>query len=273
MLPSNTDYMFSHYQFLLRPGTVAERKPNDERHYLDTVIRAAAAPVPTMGARDWYESLLDDGPGQNDPLFDWLATTADMEQMRWFLGQEAAGEAGFGDLVALASIGMPDRVKLEMARNYWDEMGRGKADGMHDRLLRSVAEYLRVEEVVPPAKVRPEPKLLANVMAGFAFSRRHAFYAVGALGVVEMTAPGRVAKVAQGLERLGVPGSVRQYFDLHAVLDVKHSREWNAEVIDTLTPGELREAAEGAYVRLWAGARCFAAYRMYLGVGLPEYVV
>ena len=52
--------------------------------------------------------------------------------MRWFLTQEAAGEAGFDDLVAMTQVKLPARAKLELARNYWDEMGRG-ARGRHAR--------------------------------------------------------------------------------------------------------------------------------------------
>ncbi|MCA8887010.1 MAG: iron-containing redox enzyme family protein, partial [Hyphomonadaceae bacterium] len=51
--------------------------------------------------------------------------------MRWFVEQEAAGEAGFDDLVAMSQVKMPAPAKLELARNYWDEMGRGNAKGMH----------------------------------------------------------------------------------------------------------------------------------------------
>ena len=124
----------------------------------------------------------------------------------------------------------------------------------------------------PPDAVLTEPKQLANLMTGLAMNRRYSFLSVGALGVVEMTAPGRVAKVAAGLKRLGVPADAYQYFTLHAALDVKHSREWNVEVMCSLTPGQLEQAAEGAYLRLWCGAACFAAYRRHFGLG-PEYSI
>ena len=72
-----------------------------------------------------------DGPGQGDRLFDWLATAATLDDMKWFLTQEAAGEAGFDDLVAYSQIKVPvAQAKLELARNYWDEMGRGNEGGM-----------------------------------------------------------------------------------------------------------------------------------------------
>lgn len=48
----------------------------------------------------WFEALKDHGPGQWDPLFDWIEGSASLGDIKWFLTQEAAGEAGFEDLVA-----------------------------------------------------------------------------------------------------------------------------------------------------------------------------
>jgi hypothetical protein len=79
-----------------------------------------------------------------------------------------------------------------------------------------------------------------------------------------MTAPGRVAHVDAGLARLGVGAGARRYFSLHAVVDLRHSAAWNAEVIRPLVAADPRAAraiAEGALMRLTAGARCFARYR------------
>ena len=56
--------------------------------------RAAAAPEAAHAFMDWFSDLRASGPGQGDALFSWLASTADMEQMRWFLAQEVVGEAG-----------------------------------------------------------------------------------------------------------------------------------------------------------------------------------
>src|SRR3546814_14029908 len=75
------------------------------------------------------EGLRETGPGQGDPLFPWLASHASKEELRWFFEQEAAGEAGFDDLVAMTQVKMPVQAKLELARNYWDEMGRGNRKG------------------------------------------------------------------------------------------------------------------------------------------------
>jgi hypothetical protein len=37
----------------------------------------------------------------------------------------ALGEAGYEDLLAMTQVKMSVKAKLEMARNFWDEMGRG----------------------------------------------------------------------------------------------------------------------------------------------------
>lgn len=229
--------------------------------------RAATAPTDPRRFAMWFERLKEEGPGQNDPLFNWLARTCSLDQMKWFLTQEVAGEAGFEDLTALTQIQLPTRPKLELARNYWDEMGRGNAKGMHGPLLHSLAVHLGLrpdaEETVSEALA------LANTMAGLASNRCYAYHSIGALGVIEMTAPGRSAATAAGLKRLGVGAKPRMYFALHAVLDVKHSQAWNAEAIRPLVDEDPRRAiaiAEGALMRLECGARCFERYRSHFGL-------
>jgi len=213
----------------------------------------------------WFESLKATGPGQGDPLFPWLAETASREQLIWFFEQEAAGEAGFDDLVAMTQVKLPVQAKLELARNYWDEMGRGNVRGMHGPMLDALVETLAVEPAIETTVW--ESLALANAMTAMATSRRYAWHSVGALGAIELTAPGRSACVAKGLRRIGLSDRERRYFDLHAVLDVKHSADWNREALRPLVGEDPRRAiaiAEGALIRLRCGARCFDRYRAHL---------
>lgn len=230
-------------------------------------IAPMVADVPTDvdGFIAWFEALKENGAGQNDPLFDWMAEEADLEDLKWFLTQEAAGEAGFDDLVALTQVKLPDVPKLELARNYWDEMGRGNIGGMHGPMLNRTVEGLELKPTIDGTAW--QSLALANTMTAFATTRRYTYHSVGALGVVELTAPGRVAKVAAGLKRLGCEPKVRKYFDLHAILDVKHSEDWNRECLRPLVeadPSCAKYLAEGAVMRLVCGERCFDAYRSHL---------
>jgi hypothetical protein len=254
------------------PGTqmLDERMRRQEAGFLDSLraevaAEAARAPSDPDGFLDWFERLREVGPGQGDPLFPWLAESADREQMRWFLGQEAAGEAGFEDLLAMTQVRMPARAKLEFARNYWDEMGRGNPKGMHGPMLGLLIDRLALDSSIEGTVW--ESLALANAMTAMATTRRYAWHSVGALGVVELTAPGRSAATAAGLRRLGFSPAERRYFDLHAVLDVKHSEAWNREALRPLVEEDPRRAAamaEGALIRLTCGARCFERYRAEL---------
>src|SRR3546814_2629300 len=67
---------------------------------------AALAPTEAGDFLAWFEGLRETGPGQGDPLFPWLASHASKEELRWFFEQEAAGEAGFDDLVAMTQVKM-----------------------------------------------------------------------------------------------------------------------------------------------------------------------
>lgn len=245
-------------EMILLEGGFVERMRADAAPWLQNL------PQDVDGFVAWFENLQGSGPGENDPLFPWLAESASLEEMRWFLLQEVAGEAGFEDLVAYAQVKMPTRPKLELARNYWDEMGRGAEGGMHGPMLERLAKAL---DLAPTIEGTVWPSLaLGNTLVAFSTTRRYAFHALGALGAVELTAPWRAGHVAAGLKRLGV-GAERKYFALHATLDVEHSRTWNEEVLRPLAAGRpevIRSLAEGAVMRLRAGERCFRAYREHL---------
>jgi hypothetical protein len=229
--------------------------------------RAAQAPQDVDGFIAWFEDLKATGPGQNDPLFPWLAEEAGVDDFRYFLGQEAAGEAGFDDLTAMTQVKVPAAAKMELANNYWDEMGRGNPKGVHGPMLDGLIEQLELKAEIDDTVW--ESLALANAMTAMATNRRYAWHSVGALGVIELTAPDRSRATADGLKRLGFDGKARRYFELHAVLDVKHSRDWNEKVLTPLVaedPGRATAIAEGALIRLAAGARCFERYRKELGL-------
>jgi hypothetical protein len=265
-----------------RPGLPEDAPPNQiardaeiaaaEIAFVESLRRAVAPltsdiPSDMDGFIGWFERLNQSGPGQGDPLFPYLADRASLDQMTWFLLQEVAGEAGFEDLLAMTQIKVSVQAKLEMARNFWDEMGRGAAKGMHGPMLGRLAEHFGIAPT--PETVVPESLALGNTMIALARHRRYAFHAVGALGVIEMTAPTRAGYVNDGLRRLGVPAKKRHYFAVHAVLDLKHSQAWNREVLRPLVAEDPRRASaigEGAVMRLWHGARTFERYRQAFGL-------
>jgi hypothetical protein len=247
-----------------------------EGHYLEA-LRAQVAPLlPSQASSTnafvhWFESLAIHGPGQQHPLFDWLADSATLPQMHWFLTQEAAGEAGFDDLLAYTQVKLPIQAKLECARNYWDEMGHGKQSAMHGQMLEHMVGELDLKPSIEATVW--QALALSNTMLGLATTRRYTYQSIGALGVIELTAPGRVKQVSVGMKRLGLDGRMRAYFDLHAALDVSHAKAWIREIIRPLVdadPGCAAFIAEGALMRLVCGEQCFERYSAELQVNRPE---
>ena len=74
---------------------------------------------------------------------------------------------------------------------------------MHGPMLERLASYFALAPTAD--SVVPESLALGNMMIALARHRRYAFHSVGALGVIEMTAPTRAGYVDQGLRRLGIP--------------------------------------------------------------------
>lgn len=247
---------------LVKEGNFVESERQHVQQYLYHI------PLEAEPFMQWFENLKHEAPGQNDVLFPWLASQATMEQMHWFLEQEAAGEAGFDDLVAMTQVKLPTQAKLEMARNYWDEMGRGHENSMHGLMLEKTVKDLNLAPTLENTVW--ESLALANLMLAMAMNRRYAYQSVGALGAVEMTAPTRVGYVNEGLKRLNVAFETRKYFQLHTTLDTKHSKEWNREVIYSLVkynPQTAKAIAEGALMRLCCGARTYKNYKIHFGIG------
>jgi hypothetical protein len=144
-------------------------------------------------------------------------------------------------------------------------MGRGHVGGMHGPMLDRTVQGLGLTPSIDDTLW--QSLALANTMTAFATTRRYTYQSIGALGVVELTAPMRVACVAAGLKRLGVEPKMRKYFELHAHLDIEHSKAWNAEALIPLVeenPACARHLAEGALMRLICGEQCFEAYRLHL---------
>jgi hypothetical protein len=232
------------------------------RERIQPMVRAVPS-EPTAFLK-WFETLKQTGPGQGDKLFPWLEKHATREQVRWFVFQEVAGEAGFEDLVALTQLKLDTRPKLELARNYWDEMGRGKEPGMHGPMLGRTADELELQNV--KAERVDAAMDLANLLSALAFHRRYTYHSIGALGAVELTSPTRTEIVAKALKRVGVSRPGCQYFVLHTAVDVAHSAGWNGEILLPILEANPQLApaiAEGALLRLQAGAKCFEAYRAH----------
>jgi hypothetical protein len=235
-----------------------------ERERARVVRTAIQAPRDADAFVAWFDALRGTGEGQHDPLFSWLAEKASLFELKWFLNQELATTAGFDDLVAMTQVKLPPRAKVELARNYWDEMGQGNEGGMHGPMLDHLGKKLGLDGKASAW----ESQALGNLMVALASNRHYAYQSIGALAATELTSRTRFEQVNVAMKRLGFGNDVRRYFALHSTLDSRHAETWLREVIHPLVAGDPalgKAIAEGALMRLHAGARCYERYRRELG--------
>jgi hypothetical protein len=226
-------------------------------------------PRDVPGFVQWFEALREKGPGQFDPLFEFLATDATRAQMKWFIKQEFNGEVGFDDLIALTQVRLPIAAKLDLARNFWDEMGNGTREGMHGPMFVEMTEELGIHDT-PDTEFVWETLAVANLLTAMACIRRYAWHSLGSLTVTELTSPTRATRVVAGLKRLGLSEKASHYFQLHTTIDVDHWRSWRDEALIPMlkeTPGIMVPMAEGALMRMNAVARLYKRYRAELKIG------
>ncbi len=200
---------------------------------------------------EWYRNTAFSHPLYEHELYSFLASDATREQLEWFFTMECAGEAAFDDLVAMAQVGTRGDVKMEMASNYWDEMGKGVTHAVHTHLFHKLIEDLNLE--APAADDLPWQVLAGvNVMLWSCIPRRNAFRAQGTLGAVELLAPQRCTRVVHGAKRVGIDKKSVVYYGAHAIIDIGHAEGWLKHVIEPQVaahPEARIGIAEGLVIR------------------------
>jgi hypothetical protein len=199
-------------------------------------------------------------------VYRWLADDASLDDLRAFLAIEGGPDGGFDDLVALLQVGLGGGAKVELARNYWDEMGRGEAAAVHTQLHRQLAAALDLRPA-PPSALPVEALERAVLGSTLVLNRRFQREAIGALGLLELQAGPRCRRVLDALSRLDAhPGSFAFYAE-HAEADPRHGRDWLDHAVAELAgdPVWAEAMVRGARWRWSSNARFFAAMARRIG--------
>lgn len=158
-------------------------------------------------------------------VYGWLAEQSSWDELVEYLALEGGPDAGFDDLVAACQIGLSGQAKLELARNYWDEMGRGELEAVHTELHHQLSEALAMPRI--ERREQPTSGLLRSVLGSIlATNRALQPEMVGALGLLELQAGPRCRKVVRALERLGAPADALPFYVEHAEVDPHHGKAW-----------------------------------------------
>lgn len=157
--------------------------------------------------------------------YKWLAETADWPQAVEFLALEGGPDDGFDDLVAACQTGLSGSAKLELGKNYWDEMGQGDPDGvhtvLHDRFVAAAGIPRIAREDLPVEAL--ERAAFGGLLATNRWLQPEF---LGALGLIELQAGPRCTLVLKALDRLGAPADAYPFYVEHAQVDPIHGRDW-----------------------------------------------
>jgi len=186
-------------------------------------------------------------------VYKWLARSASWDEVVTFLALEGGPDAGFDDLVAACQIGLFGSAKMELATNYWDEMGDGDPDAVHTTLHERLVEAIAMPRI--PLSEQPVSALARAAFGGLLATNRWLQpEMLGALGLIELQAGPRCRLVLQAFTRWGAPEAAYPFYEVHAEVDPRHGRDWLDKAI---TPTVAERPAWGDRIvrgALWRGA-------------------
>jgi hypothetical protein len=196
----------------------------------------------------------------------WLAKEASWDELVDFLALEGGPDGGFDDLVAVCQVGLSGSAKLELGKNYWDEMGHGDADGVHTVLHQRMAAALDMPHV--PREEQPVEALERAALGGLLATNRWLQpEMLGALGLLELQAGPRCRLVLQAFERLGAPADAYPFYVEHAEVDPVHGKDWmDKAIVPTVIerPDWGPRIVKGAWWRSTVNLTFFEALRQDL---------
>jgi len=160
----------------------------------------------------------------------WLAQDAGWDEVVRFLALEGGPDGGFDDLVAVCQVGLSGSAKLELGKNYWDEMGNGNPDAVHTVLHDRLVEAVGLPRV--PREEQPVEALERAALGGLLATNRWLQpEMLGALGLLELQAGPRCRLVLQAFDRLGAPAGAYPFYVEHAEVDPVHGKDWMDKAI------------------------------------------
>ena len=196
-------------------------------------------------------------------VYEWVAREASYDELVHFLALEGGPDGGFDDLVAACQVGLSGRPKLELAQNYWDEMGNGTLEAVHTALHDDLVRAVGMPRI--PLGEQPDEALERSALGGL-LATNHWLQPemLGALGLIELQAGPRCRKVLAGLERTDAPAAAIPFYAEHAEVDPRHGKDWMDNAILPYVESHPELTSRVLRGALWR-SRVNAAFFMRLG--------
>ena len=163
-----------------------------------------------------------DGPS----LATYVQRKADREQVLELLRHRSIYHLKESDPVAWSVPRLPTAPKAALMELQYDEFGGGDPNRLHAHLfaLGLEASGLRADPYAYIDDVPSEILELNNAMSLFGLHRRLRAASLGHLAAFEATSSLPSRRMAQGLERVGLPREIIAYYDEHVEADAVHEQ-------------------------------------------------
>ncbi|MDH2428331.1 iron-containing redox enzyme family protein [Sphaerisporangium sp. TRM90804] len=224
----------------IQPGTL-ESAPVEGRQYLS-----------------WLKDLVRGHRAFKHPYYtEFINRSARYEDLRTYVIQESVVDGRFDDFLAMMQVGTAGPAKMEVANNFWDEMGNGDPSQVHTRLFNLIYEVFDIREQDLEAAMTASDLLSGNLAVLLCRYRQLYPEAVGFLGMTEWLVPDRFRNVLRAWERLGLPDVGITYHRLHITIDSQHAAGWFHNIVLPAASSEYmrRGIARGTLWRVNSSAR------------------
>ncbi len=245
---------------LLEQATVAAEDAMLEPGILD------AAPAEPAAFLSWLKKSARAHRVYKHPYYrEFIRDRATADDLRNYVIQESVVDGRFDDLLALMQVGTGGAAKLEIAGNFWDEMGNGEPAEVHTHLFNQIFRVFDISAEEMERSLTANALLSGNLAVLLCRYRHLYAEAVGFLGMTEWLAPDRFVQVVHAWERLGLPDVGIVYHKLHITIDSRHAAGWFHNVVVPAAESERmrRAIARGTLWRLNSSAR-------YLDERMPD---
>lgn len=205
----------------------------------------------------WIQKLVENHQSCGiHPIFFFLRDEATFPQMRDFTLQETPLEMLFGDIVALMLPGIYGQIKVELAKNFWDEVGHAEDECVHRNLRARLMEACDIPADCYRSDINlfiAEELALINSYLCIAGNRAKLNQLIGMMLATELVIPGRFEYLIAAWRRLGFKDETLTYLIEHTTVDVVHAQDWlNIVVMDVLqaNPATMADIVYGVCLRL-----------------------
>jgi pyrroloquinoline quinone (PQQ) biosynthesis protein C len=237
---------------LLEDATIAAQDADIEPDVLDTL------PVEPRAYLSWIKRTAKDHRVYKHQYYrDFIHNHATADDLRNYVIQESVVDGRFDDLLAMMQVGTAGAAKLEIATNFWDEMGNGDHAQVHTHLFNKIFEVFDVQADELERSLTANALLSGNLAVMLCRYRQFYAEAVGFLGMTEWLVPDRFVHVLHAWDRLGLPQEGVVYHRLHVTIDSQHAQGWfHNVVLPAAQSAHMRRGiARGTLWRLNSSAR------------------